>query len=284
MRFTITSFHEKFPNDDACLDYLLKVKLDALKACPGCGDCESKFYRVKKRKCYECSSCKHQIYPMAETIFKETKIALAKWFYAIYLFSVSKNGVSGKELQRALGTTYTTARLMGYRIRTLMAVGEDKMLSGFVEIDESLMGGKVRGGKRGWGAENKTCLFGMVERGGRVKVLPVPDRTRETLFPIIKDYIIMDSMVYSDELRVYKALPEEGYGHARVIHSRYQWTNGACHTNSIEGYWSNLKKSILSTHTYVSPQHMQKYLDEFAFRHNHRKGNIFEEIMKKINR
>lgn len=282
MRFTIATFNQQFPNDDACLDYLFKVKFEELKGCPCCGLYEAKYYRVKKRKCYECGICKHQIYPMKGTILEGSTTSLTKWFYAIYLFSVSKNGVSGKELERALGITYRAAWRMGHKIRELMAVDEDKMLSGFVEVDESLMGGKVRGGKRGWGAENKTCLFGMVERGGRVKVLPVPDRTRETLFPIIKDYIVMDSMVYSDELRVYRALPDEGYGHQRVVHSRCQWTNGACHTNSIEGYWSNLKKSILSTHTYVSPQHMQKYLDEFAFRHNHRKGNIFATIMQKI--
>ena len=156
-----------------------------------------------------------------------------------------------------------------------------QVLSGVIEVDETLIGGK-RSGKRGWGAENKTCLLGMIERGGKVKVTTVESRKRSVIMPIIKETIEQGSVINTDEYKVYKILENEGYSHKTVIHSRYQWSRGDAYTNSMEGYWSNLKKSIFGTHTYVSPKHLQKYLDEFSFRHNHRKKEVFTEIVKRI--
>lgn len=219
---------------------------------------------------------------MAGTIMEGSTTDLWKWFYAIYQFSISKNGVSAKELERALGVTYPTALRIGHKIRKLMGMDKAK-LKGTVEVDESLIGGAVRGGKRGWGAENKTCMFGMVERGGKIKVLIVPNRERETVFAEINQNIEKGTTVYTDEFKAYRTLAGEGYIHDSVVHSKYQWTKGDCSTNSIEGYWSNLKKSIRGTHTKVSPKYLQLYLNEFSFRHNKRKSKeIFHEILLKI--
>ena len=157
--------------------------------------------------------------------------------------------------------------------------GLDGMLSGTVEVDESLLGGKARGGKRGWGAANKVCLVGMAERGGRIMVRAVTERTRDEIFGLIRANVAKGTTIDTDEFKAYKTLPEEGYQHRTVVHSKYQWKNGEAHTNSLEGYWGNLKKSIRGTHTMVSGQHLQKYLDEFSFRHNFRReGVIFDEI------
>jgi transposase-like protein len=163
-----------------------------------------------------------------------------------------------------------------------LVTDDGQQFSGTVEIDEALIGGRVKGGKRGWGAENKTCLFGMKQRGGNIKVIAVKNRERDTLFPIIRLNVAKGTMINTDEFKTYHTLSDEGYGHKSVVHSKYQWAQGETHTNSIEGYWANLKKSILGTHTYVSPKHIQKYLAEFDFRHNHRDGAIFEELLKKI--
>lgn len=277
---TYLEFNKQFSSEDACLDYLFQQRYADIDACPGCGIIDPRFYRIKSRKCYQCSECMHQIYPMVGTIMEASTTDLVKWFYAIYLFSVSKNGVSAKELERALGVTYRTALRIGHKIRELMQP-DNTLLEGTVEVDESLIGGKVRGGKRGWGAENKTCLFGMIERGGEVRVKVIPNRDRETVFAEINNNVSKGTLVYTDEFKAYRTLGDEGYRHDRVVHSRYEWSRGDCSTNSIEGYWSNLKKSIRGTHTRVSPQYLQLYLNEFSFRHNNRKSvNIFRKIIE----
>lgn len=265
------------------MEAVFQSRYGSLTDCPKCKS-PAKFYRLRTRKCYECGSCNHKIFPLSGTIMHGSNTPLSQWFYAIYMFSVSKNGVSAKELERALGVTYKCAWSIGHKIRAAMVDGGlEEMLSGTVEVDESLLGGKTRGGKRGWGAENKTCLVGMVERGGRIMVAPVKERNREEIFALIKENIRIGSILNTDEFRAYNTLPDEGYGHCTVNHSKYQWKNGDAHTNSIEGYWSNLKKSIRGTHTFVSPKHLPKYLNEFSFRYNYRKGAvIFDEILKKI--
>lgn len=265
------------------MEIIFKIRYSNMEACPKCGVVHPKYYRVKARNCYECGDCGHQIYPLVGTIMEGTTTPLTDWFFAMYLFSVSKNGVSAKELQRSLGVTYKTAWRIGHKIRDLMNDKQDKLLKGIVEVDESLIGGKVKGGKRGWGAENKTCLFGMIERDGGVKVSVIEERTREAIYSEINSGVAKGSTVYSDEFKAYKTLSTQGYTHGSVVHSKNQWKDGDCHTNSIEGYWSNLKKSILGTHTHISKKHMHRYLNEFAFRHNNRKGNIFEEMLKQIN-
>lgn len=281
-KFTFQDFLRRFPDDDACLAEVFRLRFGDLPACPGCGVAGAKFYRIRARKCYKCGQCGHQLFPTAGTIMEGTTTKLTTWFFAIYLFSSSKNGVSAMELQRQLGVTHKTAWRMGHKIRELMQQQEAKELEGVVEVDESLLGGVARGGKRGWGAANKTCMFGMIERGGRVRVTPVEKRNKETLLPLIEEHIQKGATVNTDEFKVYQTLPELGYEHQSVVHSKYQWAQGEAHTNSIEGYWSNLKKSIRSTHTYVSPKHLPKYLAEFSFRHNHRqhKGLMFSRVLE----
>ncbi|MEM6270044.1 MAG: IS1595 family transposase [Bacteroidota bacterium] len=281
-KFTIREFMLRFPNDDVCLDVIFQQRYGKEEFCPSCA-AKTKFHRVKKRKCYACQQCGHHLYPLSGTVMERSTTPLTLWFYAIYEFSTTKNGISAKELQRKLGVTYKTAWRMGHKIRELMNDKEEVSLSGIIEIDESLIGGKAKGGKRGWGAEKKTCLFGMMERGGKVKTMPVENRKKETLLPLIKDSIEAGSTVNSDEYKGYNSLGQEGYNHKTVIHSKYQWAQEDAYTNGIEGYWSNLKKSIFGTHTWVAPKHLQNYLNEFDFRHNHRNGcQMFEEILSRL--
>ncbi len=286
-QLSFPQFLKLYPNDDTCLEVVFDMRYppdeNGLRLCTKCQK-RTIHIRLIARKCYRCRNCRHHVYPLAGTVMEGSNTMLVVWFYAMYQFSICKNGISAKELQRALGVTYKTAWSIGIKIReALSAVDKDGMLfSGTVELDEALIGGKVRGGKRGWGAENKTCLFGIKERGGRVKVIAVNNRERETLFPLIKLHVEEGSKINTDEFKVYHTLNNEGYTHDTVVHSDYQWSKGETHTNSIEGYWSNLKKSILGTHTYVSPKHMQKYLCEFDFRHNNRNDLIFNQILKKV--
>lgn len=282
---TNTSFREfqaRFPDDDACLKYIFDRRYASLECCPACAVIDAKFYKMKTRRCYECGECGKQIYPLAGTFMHSTQIALTSWFYAIYLFSVSRNGVSAKEIERQLGISYPSAWKLGHKIRAIMSEDFKTKLCGEVEIDETLFGWKGKG-KRGWGASNKTCVFGMIQRGNQVRTIAVPDRKRQTLLPIILQNIRKRTRVYSDEFRVYKVLQSHGYRHEKVYHSNYEWQNGKCSTNTVEGHWSNLKKSVYGTHTWVSQKHLQSYLNEFDFRYNRRNvGNIFDEILERI--
>jgi transposase-like protein len=212
---------------------------------------------------------------MAGTIFEGTTLTLHKWFYAIFLFSISKNGVSAKELERSLEVTYKTAWRLGHQIRKSLR-DNDVKLKGLVEIDESMYGGRSHG-KHGWGAEGKVVLFGMVERGGNVRVKVVPNRQRETLFPVINKSVETNSKVHTDNYKGYYGLWKHGFRHRKK-------DGKAIHINSMEGYWGNFKKAMLGTHTWVSPKHLQNYLDEFQFRYNNRREVIkmFDLMMYRI--
>ena len=269
--FTVTDFFKRFPDDDSCLNHLMKIRHGFELDCPKCGK-HGKFSRIKKQPAYQCAWCGHPIHPMAGTPFHRSRTPLQKWFYAMYLFTTSRHGVPAKELQRQLGVTYKCAWRMGHEIRKYMAeIDGDNGLSGHVEVDETYVGGK-RPGKRGRGAAGKTIVFGMLEREGDVMTRVVPNVKGRTLHPIIEDNIAKGSTVSSDELTTYKALGRKGYAHGTVEHGAEEWVRGIHHVNSIEGFWSQIKRSIRGTHVHVSKQHMSKYLGEFEYRYNMR-GN-----------
>jgi transposase len=273
-------FVDRYPDDDICLDMIFRTRFGNPTICPKCGYTTT-FYRISTRKSYECGKCHYHLYPLVGTIMQGSTTSLRTWFYAIYLFSISKNGISANELCRFLGVTFKTAWRIGHKIRTAMK-NNDLKLSGIIEADEALLGGKAHG-KRGWGAANKVCLLGLVEKHGNIKVVHIEHRNRDSIFPIIISTVEKGTFIHTDEFKAYLTLPNHGYGHSYVTHSHYQWRSGDVHTNSIEGYWSNLKKSIRGTFTFVSKQHLQKYLDEFNFRYNHRKNlNLFDEILKNV--
>lgn len=290
-KFTFQQFLKRFPNDDICLQYIFDKRYKKLTHCPDCA-AETKFHRIKKRKVYSCQHCGFQISPTAGTIFHKSRTPLTSWLFAVLLFANSKNGVSAKELQRQVGVTYKTAWRMGHLIRSLMDEGKDIFMGGTVELDETLMGGRKRGGKRGWGAD-KPCVFGMVQRktlnsdgkmidGGKIRTVVVPNRKASTLVPIIVEHVDEDATVYTDEFGGYNKLSREVAEHDKVQHSKYEWVRGDVHTQTIEGAWSIRKRSIRGTYTSVSPKYLQAYLNEFDFRYNHRMGCMFEEIIKKI--
>lgn len=244
-----------------------------MKFCPECA-AETIFYRVKKRKCYECKHCGYQVFPMAGTIFENTKTPLTKWFHAAYLMTATRNGVSAKEIERHLGVTYKCAWRMGHQLRKLLAITDGTLLSGDVQVDEAYIGG-YRKGPGGRGAKNKTAVFGMVENGGRVVAKSVVNIKKPTIFAIIRDNVAKGSQITTDEFIVYRTLPKEGYDHFMVQHRLGEFvTKQGKHTNTIEGFWSILKKSISSTHIRVSPKYLQNYIDEFEFRYNNRHSVI----------
>jgi len=270
MKYTIKDLRKDFPNDDVCLNYIMARK------CP-----DFKGYRVKGRKSYANTKGEH-VNPLKGTIFEKSKTPLTLWFHAIFLFSSSKNGVSAKELQRQLGVTYKCAWRIAHNIRKLMEQDGD-LLTGTVEVDETYFGKKGTRAK-GDAFKNKSALMGMVEREGDIRVNTIPNRETHIVLNQIRDNVEKGSHVMSDEYSAYKKLSRLGYGSQRVKHGKKHWVRANVHTNTIEGFWGQLKRSIRGTYHFVSSKHLQSYVDEFAFRYNLRTSSVpvFEVLLSRI--
>lgn len=274
-KLTVRQFFARFPDDDACLAHVMDVRFGLRHVCRACG-VESTFHKLTNRKAYSCANCGDHLYPCAGTIFEDSRTSLQSWFYAIYLFVVTRHGVSGKELERALGVTYKTAWRMGQHVRMLMEKADGfRMLQGHVELDEAYVGGR-RPGKRGRGAAGKTIVMGLVERGGRMATEVIPDVRKDTLRGVVLDNVEPGSAVSTDELVSYGLLESDGFKHGTVNHGQKDWSyydyrHGVTHhTNTVESFWKLFKYSIRSTHIHVSSKYMHRYLAEFTFRANRR--------------
>ena len=268
IKFTLKQFNQMFPNDDACLEYLRSEWFPEIITCEGCKR-EAKFYRITTRKVYGCEHCGFQFSPAAGTIFHKSPTPLTIWFYVIYLMAQTRGGISAKQIQRETGVTYKTAWRMCKQVRSMLFEDYGKF-DGEVEVDESYFGGKVSDGTRGRGASNKTAVFGMVKRGGKLEARTVKNVKRSTIMPIVADNIEKGTQIYSDEFNIYQALPAMGYEHATVPHAEKIYVLGNAHTNTIEGFWSQIKGGIRGVYHSVSASYLQNYLDEYAFRYNHR--------------
>lgn len=277
---TVQEFFARFPDDNACLDFLMHKHYGESLDCPKCGR-HGKFHRIKRNPSYMCAWCSYEIYPMKGTIFSGSHTPLHKWFYAMYLFTTTRHGVPALELQRQLGVSYPTALRMAHIIREHMTDTDgENPLDRDVEADETYIGGK-HPGRTGRGAIGKTIVFGMVERGGEVMTKVVPNVKKQTLLQHVHENVEKGSTVHTDELRSYNGLCKIGYRHERVNHSIGQYVDKGSHVNSIEGFWSRLKLSIRGTHIHVSGKHLHKYLKEFEFCYNHRKtpGRMFQALL-----
>ncbi|HSW66193.1 MAG TPA: IS1595 family transposase [Bacillota bacterium] len=268
MRYTFAQFRAEYPDDAACLKAVLENRYG--NTCPRCGVIGVKWHPITGRKGFVCSECDRHVYPLADTIFRKSETSLWNWFYAIYQFSVAKNGVSAKELERTLGVTYKTAWRMCKQIRLLMEQDGD-MLGGdgeAVEIDETYA--PSRRHPRALGRSKKQIIFGAVERTGRASVVHVRSSGARVLLPEIENRIAAGSHIHSDEWQAYKTLNRRGYSHTTVNHSKLEYVRGTAHTNTIEGFWSQLKRSIDGSYHAVSPKYLQSYINQFVFMYNHR--------------
>ncbi len=268
----VRQFFNQYPDDGTCLEHLFNVRFGQGFECPKCKRA-AKWYRLKSEQAYSCQWCGHHIHPMVDSIFEKSRTPLQLWFYAIFLFTTSKHGVSAKELQRQLGVTYKTAWRMAALIREHMAaVDGDAPLGGageVVEVDETFVGGKTKG--MDW-RKRKTVVMGMIERDGDAILQVVPDQSRGSLLPVIRQNVEPGTEIHTDELSAYKkAIPVDCYTHKTVNHREGEYAKpDGTSTNQIESFFNHLKKSIAGTHTSVSAKHLQRYVKEFEYRFNRR--------------
>lgn len=274
MKYTIKHLRIEFGTDNKCLQFVFDNRYGKRFQCPNCEQ-KGKFYLIEGRKRFDCV-CGYTVSPLADTIFHKSSTPLTLWFHAIFLFASSRNGVAAKELERQLGVTYKCAWRLAKQIRVLFAQAKDP-LSGTIETDETYVGG-VRKGKRGMGAEGKTAVFGMIQREGRAFGRVIPNVRMKTLQPLINNHASKDSMILTDELRSYSRVAMNGYKHETVKHGVGEYVRGNVHTNSIEGFWSQMKRSISGTHHAVSPKYLQLYVDEFVYRYSYR-GQVLFPLM-----
>jgi len=284
IKYSTKDFDRDFPTDDACLDWLKNNRWTNGVFCVKCGKVTN-HYRIQGRPCYSCEFCGNHIYPMAGTIFEDTKFDHLKlWFKAVAYMAVTRCGISSRQLSRDLGVTVKTGYRMWKQIRGILADGNEIKFVGKVEVDETYIGGKHQG-KRGRGSENKTVVMGIVERKGRARAIVIPDVKANTLLPKIEANVVKDATVYTDDLPSYNKLESMGFNHETVPHSQKIYvTAGDIHTNSVEGFWSQLKRSINGTYHHVTPEHLQEYADEYSFRYSHRKDEqpMFTTMLNQV--
>jgi len=271
---TLREFLAQFPTEESCLDHLFQVRYGKDFNCPKCSR-PAKYSRVKSRRAYQCNWCAHQVYPTAGTPFDRTRTPLRDWFFVMFQFTASRNGVAAKEVQRQLGVTYKTAWRMCHEIREYMGDVDGSDIVGgpgeIVELDETYVGGKPRGLGAGKISPNKMLVLGMMERGGNLVTKIIPDRKRASIWPAVSESVAPGSILHTDELASYGSISLRGFRHQTVNHSEGTYVSPKGVTvNGIEGAWSALKRGINGTHIHVSAKHLSKYLGEFEFRHNMR--------------
>lgn len=280
MRYTIKDLSLDFPDDDACLQLIFDSRYGDLKTCPKCGVVGVTFYRAKKRHCFVCSECRGHIYPLANTIFEKSTTPLTLWFHAVYLFSVSKNGVSAKEIERQVGVSYKTAHRMAKYIRFLMREGGGLGDLGTpIEVDEAYIGGKRKQNSK---RDKKTPVLAALEVGGHVRTQVVTRANSATAIPFLQEHVEEGSLLHTDESKIYKHLTvQKLYRHESIRHIAGVYVRNGVTTNHVEGFFGQLKRSLDGTFHAVSPYWLHSYVSEFAYRYNHRHELIFDLLLSK---
>ncbi|HVN95938.1 MAG TPA: IS1595 family transposase [Syntrophorhabdaceae bacterium] len=265
-----------FTDEEKAREYLEKLRWPDVVVCPHCGSREA-HYRLQgdahRKGLWKCQECRKQFSVTVGTVFERSHIPLHKWLLATYLLCSSKKGMSSHQLHRTLGVTYKSAWFMAHRIRFAMRQRPTRLLEGIIEADETYVGGKVRGGGTGRGTDNKTPVFALVERNGKVRSMPVKRVDSVNLKQIIRENVDKSAKIMTDEFGSYNGLGCEFASHETVCHSAKEYARGDVHTNTVEGYFSLLKRGIIGVYHHVDSNHLHRYLAEFDMRYNYRHEN-----------
>jgi transposase len=279
-------FVREYPDDEACLTFIWRERFSPDGEHAHCQRCDrervfKRYETAQKRPAWWCQTCGFRIHPLKGTIFERSSTSLHLWFYGMYLMSSTRCGISAKQLERELGVTYKTAWRMFNKIRNHLMTQDDEPLSGEVEVDETYIGGRLRNsdrrkahaerpGERPYTWKRRAVVYGAVERGGRVRASVIPNSQGSTLLPITREYVLPESLIYTDEWKPYTHLSTMGYTHRRIRHTANVYVEGDTHTQTIDGFFGMVKNAIRGVHHGVSEKWLQGYLNEYAFRFNRR--------------
>jgi transposase-like protein len=267
-----------FADSDRCFQFALKLRWpDGKVTCPRCGSQEHSF--VSTRRLWFCKGCQKQFTIKVGTIFEDSPLGMDKWMTAVWLISNCKNGISSYEIAEDLGITQKSAWFMLHRIRKAMQDGSLVKLGrdgGEVEVDETFIGGKARNMHKSRKAkltgridDDKAVVVGFIERGGRVRTQIVDKRRKHNMQPLVREHVEAGAALYTDALKSYIGLDGD-YEH-QVIDHAVEYVHGRVHTNTLENFWSLVKRGLHGTYISVEPFHLFRYLDEQSFRYNNRK-------------
>lgn len=270
---SILELIKAFPDEQTCIAHLEALRWNGNVVSPF--DETSKVYKCAGNK-YRCKNTSKYFNVKTGSLFDNSNVKLQTWFIAIYLVTGHKKGISSLQLGRDLNVTQKTAWFMLQRIRNCFGIENNSDLNNEVEIDETYVGGKNKNrhnvnkieGAQGRSLKDKAPVLGMVERSGKVVAMHVADTKAQTIIPEIIN-IVKNATVYTDEYLSYRSL-QRIYDHSFVKHNQGQYVDGRIHTNTIEGFWSLLKRGIFGIYHFTSKKHLQKYVDEFVFRYNTR--------------
>ncbi len=267
-----------FDTDKECRDALEQLRWPEGVRCPRCEG--EKVYRAEPRKQFDCALCGYQFSVTSGTIFNDSHLPLPSWFAATYLICESKKGMSANQIKRTLGVSYKTAWYLCHRIRAAMKDATPEALRGTIEFDETWIGGKVRGMGKGY-RKNKAAVVGAVQRGGEIRLKVVKRVNKYHVQKFIKSVVDDDAERYmTDESYVYNKLADQNTTHETVNHKAEEWVRGDMHTNTVEGVWSLLKRSIIGSYHQLSAKHLPAYLDEISFRYNNRDNDyLFRDTL-----
>jgi transposase-like protein len=271
-RYSRVEFTRDFPDDDTCLEWLKNHLYPEGIYCHGC-ERVTKHHRVQSRPSYSCQFCGHHVHPTAGTIFHKSSTSLHLWFQGIYLMSSTRCGISAKQLGREIGVNYKTALRMFHKVRELLVDNViDFPLSGDVEMDETFLNPSRRLGDgplhSGYSPKERV-IMGAVERGGRIVARHVPRASADEADKHLAMFVLPAANIFTDESNVYSRVSKERT-HYRVKHSARVYVDGDVHTQTIEGFWSLFKRGLNGVYHSVSTKYLQGYIDEYAFRYNHR--------------
>ena len=283
---THREFVKMFPDDDACADYLARLRWPEGFICPTCKTSVTPWNESRGR--LGCSLCRHQTSVTAGNIFDKTRTPLTTWFDAAWHITTAKNGMSAKSLERIMGISYRVAWTMLQRFRVAMVNSERKQLASDVEVDETLIGGVHEGSKRGRGTTKNIVVIAVEVKQpkgfGRVRMRHIQNTSSASLLPFVCDVVASGSTVFTDGWKGYNALPEHGYLHKKTVLSS---SDDPAHVSmpGVHRVSSLVKRWILGTHQgSVAHNHLQSYLEEFTFRFNRRtsrsRGLVFRRLLE----
>lgn len=272
---------ETLQTENDCREFLEKLRWNYQPICPHCGSVSENHYKLRSRGrfkgLYKCKDCRNRFTVTVGTMFEGSHIPLRKWFLAIYIFSSHKKGISSVQLAKDINVTQKTAWFMLSRIRHNFRDKSEIIFDGITQADETYVGGKNKNRNRkkklkntqGRSLKAKVPVFGLISNG-YVYTKVIPNAKGKTLKGIIEELVAKGSIIVTDGWRGYKGLSKD-YIHKIIEHNKGIYAKGKYHTNSIEGFWSQLKRGIIGVYHVTSPKHLSKYCDEFAFRYNTRK-------------
>lgn len=270
---SVVELLDTFKDEQSCIEHLEWLRWDGNVVSPF--DPTSVVYKCKNNR-YRCKNTGKYFNVKTNTLFDNTKIPLRKWFVAIYLVTSHKKGISSLQLSRDIDVTQKTAWFMLHRIRKCFGIENNNDLNNTVELDETYVGGKNKNRhadkkvehSQGRCGQDKTPVFGMVERKGKLNAMVVKDTSCETLTAEVVRFV-KEAIIYTDEWRGYNSL-KQLFQHEIVKHKEYEYVRENVYTNTIEGFWSLLKRGVIGIYHYISKSHLQKYVDEFVYRYNTR--------------